>query len=173
MHEDLEGIPKKRTYRLAMATSALTLAAGLAAATATNASAASATRPSITDVWFAGNSGSGQESPYVMIEGSGFGSTYPSCSSDNNTSCGTYTNKGVVFVSQLYFTDDTNFEAGYSDSNGADCVGLTVFYWSDTEIIHEYGNSYGTFQHWYHATGDGFAVSVKGSLYGGTEDGLG
>ncbi|HWG28620.1 hypothetical protein [Actinospica sp.] len=163
----------KWTYRLGLTTSAVALAAGLAAATATNASAASTTRPSITDVWFSGNAGPGQESPYVTIDGSGFGSTYPSGSSDDNTSCGTYTNNGDVFGNQLYFTDDTDFEAGYSDSNSADCVGVTVFYWSDTQITLEFGNAYGTFQHWYLANGDGYAVTIKGSSYGGVVSGLG
>ena len=163
-------------YRLRLATSVLALAASLAAATAataTNASASSATRPSITTVRFTGNAGSGQESPYVVIDGSGFGSTYPSGTSDDSTGCGTYTNNGYVFGNRLYFTDDTNFEAGYSDSNGADCVGMTVFSWSDTEIVLVFGNAYGTYQHWYLANGDGYAVSVEGGIYGGTVNGLG
>jgi hypothetical protein len=162
----------KLSHRIGIAASAVTLAAGVAAASAGPAAADSATRPSITSVVFDGYGGNGQSSPYVILYGSGFGASAPAGSSDNTNSCGTYTADGNVYGNQLYFLDDNNFEAGYSDSNGDDCVGVSVYSWSDSEVILYFGNAYASYQHWYLSNGDGFAVSVKGGIFGGTVSGL-
>jgi hypothetical protein len=144
---------------------------GAAAATARPATA-SATQPSITSVSFTGASGSGVASPTITVTGSHFGSKAPAGTSDNSTSCGPYTANGDVYGSKLYFVDDTNFEAGFSNSSGATCVGIIVESWSGTKVVLQFGNAYGTFDHWYLSNGDGYAISVKNGIFGGTVSGL-
>src|SRR5580700_4433175 len=146
----------------------VTGAAGAAARPAT----ASAPQPSISSVSFTGASGSGVASPTITITGSHFGSKAPVGTSDNSTSCGPYTANGDVYGSKLYFADDTNFEAGYSNSSGATCIGIIVKSWSQTQVVLQFGNAYGTFDHWYLSNGDGYAISVKQGIYGGTISGL-
>lgn len=158
-----------------MAASVLTLATGLAATAAAPDAASAATsgaRPSITSVSFSGTSGSWVASPTITLTGSNFGATPPAGTSDNNTSCGGYTANGNVYGYQLYFLDDNNFEAGASNSGGADCVGISVVSWSDNQVVLQFGNAYGTFAHWYVANGDGYAISVNNGLFGGTVSGL-
>ena len=133
--------------------------------------AASASQPNITSVSFAGTAGPGVASPTVTITGSGFG-TAPKGTSDNNTSCGAYSANGKVYGTKLYFLDDANFEAGYSDSSGANCIGITVASWSPGKVVLAFGNAYGTFARWYLANGDGYALSLKNALWGGTVSGL-
>lgn len=156
---------------LAAATTA-SLALVIVPAAATGAARASAPRPSITAISFSGTHGPGVASPTITIIGSRFGSTAPSGTSDNTTSCGTYTANGKVYGGKLYFTDNANFEAGYSNSGGADCIGIIVVSWSATKVVLKFGNSYGSFDHWYLSNGDGFAVSVKTAIGGGTVSGL-
>jgi len=67
---------------------------------------------------------------------------------------------------------DANFEAGYSNSSGADCIGITVVSWSPTKVVLKFGNSYGSFAHWYLSNDDGYALSIKTALWGGTVSGL-
>jgi hypothetical protein len=134
--------------------------------------AASASQPSIASVSFSGTSGPGVASPTITITGSHFGTTAPKGTSDNSTNCGPYTANGDVYGTKLYFVDDTNFEAGYSDSSGANCVGIVVVSWSSTKVVLTFGNAYGTFDHWYLTNGDGFAISLKNGLWGGTVSGL-
>ena len=106
--------------------SAATAALALAAVPALTASAAaaSAPRPGISSVSFTGTHGPGVASPTITITGSRFGTTPPPGTSDSSTSCGAYTANGEVYGSKLYFADDANFEAGFSSSSGADCVGV-------------------------------------------------
>ncbi len=86
--------------------------------------------------------------------------------------CGPYTANGEVYGGKLYFTDDANFEAGFSNSGGADCVGIIVVSWSSTKVVLRFGNAYGTFDHWYLTNGDGYAISIKSAIWGGTVSGL-
>jgi hypothetical protein len=147
--------------------------ANAASKTATGAGAlSSAPQPSISSVSFSGTSGSGVASPTITITGSHFGSSAPAGTSDDSTSCGPYTANGDVYGNKLYFVDDTNFEAGYSNSSGATCVGIIVDSWSATQVVLQFGNAYGTFDHWYLSNGDGYAISLKNGLWGGTVSGL-
>ncbi len=165
---------KPARWRPAAAMLAATAALALATIPALTASAArvSAPRPGISSVTFSGTHGPGVASPAITITGSGFGTTAPSGTSDNTTSCGPYTANGDVYGNKLYFTDDANFEAGFSNSSGADCVGIIVVSWSSTKVVLKFGNAYGTFDHWYLSNGDGYALSVKTALWGGTVSGL-
>jgi hypothetical protein len=155
---------------LAAATAAVALAT--VPALAASAARASAPRPSIASVSFSGTHGPGVPSPTITITGSQFGATAPTGTSDNTTGCGPYTANGKVYGSKLYVTDDANFEAGFSNSGGADCVGMIVVSWSPTKVVLQFGNAYGTFDHWYLTNGDGYALSVKSALWGGTVSGL-
>ena len=154
----------------AAATAALALAT--VPALAASAALASAPQPGISSVSFTGAHGPGMASPTITITGSGFGASPPSGTSDNTTSCGPYTANGKVYGSKLYLTDDANFEAGFSNSSGANCVGIIVVSWSTTKVVLKFGNAYGTFDHWYLTNGDGYAISVKAALWGGTVTGL-
>jgi len=132
---------------------------------------ASSVRPGISSVSFSGVAGAGKASPTITITGSHFG-VAPSGTSDNSTSCGGYTANGDVYGTKLYFVDSGNFEAGHSDSTGADCVGVIVDSWTTSQIVLSFGNAYGSFAHWYLSNGDGFAISVKGTLWDGSVSGL-
>jgi hypothetical protein len=155
---------------------AVLAAAALALATvpafAASAARVSAPRPNISSVSFSGTHSPGVASPTITLTGSQFGATPPSGTSDNTTSCGPYTANGKVYGSKLYFLDDANFEAGFSNSGGADCVGIIVVSWTSTRVVLRFGNAYGTFDHWYLTNGDGYALSVKNALWGGTVSGL-
>ena len=155
---------------LAATTAALALAA--VPALAASATLASAPRPGISKVSFRGTHGPGVASPKITITGSNFGTTAPPGTSDNTTSCGPYTANGDVYGSKLYFTDDANFEAGFSNSSGADCIGIIVKSWSTTKVVLKFGNAYGTFDHWFLTNGDGYAISIKSAIWGGTVSGL-
>ena len=169
---------KPARWRPATAVLAAAAAAAVAIALATvpaltaSAARASAPRPSIFSVSFSGTHGPGVASPTITITGTQFGASAPAGTSDNTTSCGAYTANGKVYGSKLYFTDDANFEAGFSNSGGADCVGIIVVSWSPTKVVLQFGNAYGTFDHWYLSNGDGYALSVKTALWGGTVSGL-
>lgn len=148
------------------------MAGAVMAAITGTAIAASASPPGITSVSFSGTAGSGVASPTVTLTGSGFGKTAPTGTSDNSTSCGPYTANGDVYGGKLYFADDGNFEAGYSSSSGANCIGLIVVSWSSTKVVLQFGNAYGTFAYWYLSNGDGYAISIKSAIWGGTVSGL-
>lgn len=167
---------KPARWRAAAAVLAAAVTTALALATvpafAASAALASAQRPDISSVSFTGTSGPGVASPTITITGSRFGATPPSGTSDNSTSCGPYTANGKVYGNKLYFADDANFEAGFSNSSGADCVGISVVSWSSTKVVLQFGNAYGTFDHWYLSNGDGYAISIKSSIWGGTVGGL-
>jgi hypothetical protein len=158
-------------FKTILAKGAVVTGAALATVLST-AVAASASQPNITSVSFAGTAGPGVASPTVTITGSGFGATAPKGTSDNTTSCGAYSANGKVYGAKLYFLDDANFEAGYSDSSGANCIGITVVSWSPGKVVLTFGNAYGTFARWYLANGDGYALSIKNALWGGTVSGL-
>ncbi|KOV58145.1 hypothetical protein [Streptomyces sp. MMG1121] len=161
-------------HRLALTATALALTAGLTAtaAHAQASTAAAAAQPSITSVSFSGTHGPGVASPTITVNGSGFGATPPAGTNNNVTSCGTYTNNGNAYANQVYFIDDNNFEAGYSDSNGANCIGVSVISWSSNQVVLRFGNAYGSFAHWYLSNGDGYALSVDNGIFGGTVSGL-
>ena len=152
----------------AIAALALATAPAVTAATAR----AAAVRPSISAISFSGTHGPGVASPTVTITGTHFGAAAPPGTSNAVTSCGTYTANGKVYGSKLYFTDNANFEAGFSTSSSADCIGIIVVSWSATKVVLKFGNSYGSFDHWFLSNGDGFAVSMKTAIGGGTVSGL-
>jgi hypothetical protein len=154
-----------------LARGAVVTAAALATIIGT-AVAASASQPNITAVAFAGTAGPGVASPTVTITGSGFGATAPKGTSDTSTSCGAYPGNGDVYGTKLYFLDDANFEAGYRDSSGANCIGIAVVSWSASKVVLKFGTAYGTFARWYLANGDSYALSIKNALWGGTVSGL-
>ncbi|MER6767070.1 MULTISPECIES: hypothetical protein [Amycolatopsis] len=163
------------SQKAGMVASALTLTTGLATSTAVAApsAASAATRPSIASVSFSGSGGSGVASPTITLTGSGFGAAPPPSTPDNVTSCGTYTNNGFVFGNQFHFLDDNNFEAGASNPDGsANCIGIIPLSWNDSQVVLRFGNAYGTFAHWYLSNGDGYAISAKDGLFGGTVSGL-
>ena len=163
---------RRRAKAAVLAAAAAALALATVPALAASAAQASAPQPSIASVSFTGTHGPGMASPVITITGTNFGATAPAGTSDNTTSCGTYTANGKVYGNKLYFTDDANFEAGFSNSGGADCVGIIVMSWSPAKIVLQFGNAYGTFDHWFLTNGDGYALSVKTALWGGTVSGL-
>jgi hypothetical protein len=140
--------PARRCAKAAVLAAA-TAALALATIPALTASAArvSAPRPSISSVSFSGTHGPGVASPTITVTGSGFGASAPAGTSDNTTSCGPYTANGKVYGGKLYFTGDANFEAGFSNSGGADCVGIIAVSWSPAKVVLQFGNAYGTFDH--------------------------
>jgi len=162
-----------RPMAAVLATAAI---AALALATVPAVSASTAhravARPSISTISFSGTQGPGVASPTVTITGSRFGAAAPPGTPNGTTSCGTYTANGDVYGGKLYFTANAHFEAGYSNSSSADCIGIIVVSWSATKVVLKFGNSYGSFDHWYLSNGDGFAVSIKTAIGGGTVSGL-
>lgn len=132
---------------------------------------ASASQPAITAVSFSGASGPGVALLTITIAGAGFGATGPEGTSDNSTSCGAYTANGNVYGTKLYFLDDANFEAGYSDRSGANCTGIVVS-WSPAKVVLKFGNAYGALARWHLINGDGYAFSIKNAPWGGTVSGL-
>jgi hypothetical protein len=167
---------KPTRWRLIAVVLAAAAAAAVALATVpaftASAALAAAPRPSITSVSFSGTHGPGVASPAITITGSHFGATAPPGTPDGTTACGTYVANGDVYLGKLYFTDDANFEAGFSNSSGADCIGIIVVSWSSTKVVLKFGNSYGSFAHWYLTNGDGYALSIKNALWGGAVSGL-
>jgi hypothetical protein len=163
---------KPARWRPAAAVLAAALSLATIPALAASASRVSAPRPSISSVSFSGTHGPGVASPTITVTGSQFGATAPAGTSDNTTSCGPYTANGKVYSGKLYVTDDANFEAGFSNSGGANCVGIIVVSWSPTKVVLQFGNAYGTFDHWYLTNGDGYALSIKTAIWGGTVSGL-
>jgi hypothetical protein len=139
---------------------------------ATNAPAAPVVQPNITSVSFSGPSGPGVGSPTITVTGNNFGTAAPRGTSDSVTGCGTYTANGKVYGSKLYFTANANFEAGYSNANGPNCIGIIVKSWSQNRVVLKFGNAYGGFAHWYLNNGDPYAISVKTALWGGLVSGL-
>ncbi len=137
-----------------------------------SAVAASAAQPAIKTVTFSGVAGPNEPSPTVTVTGSRFGATPPAGTSDNVTTCGTYSANGEVFKNKLYFVDDGNFEAGYSDSSGANCIGIIIDSWSTRKIVFHFGEAYGSFTNWFLSNGDGFAISIKNAIWGGSVSGL-
>lgn len=137
-----------------------------------NAAPTVAARPSITSVSFTGTAGPNVASPVITLRGTSFGATAPAGTVNNVTSCGTYVKNGNVYGSSVYFTANKNFEAGFSDASGADCIGITVVAWHDTKVVLKFGTSYGGFAHWYLNNGDGFAISINTALWGGSVAGL-
>ena len=163
-----------RPMAAALAAAATIAGVALATVPAFSASAAPAAppRPSLSSVSFSGTHGPGVPSPTITITGSQLGTKAPPGTSNATTSCGPYTANGKVYLGKLYFTDDANFEAGYSNSADADCIGIIVVSWSQTKVVLQFGNSYGSFAHWYLTNGDGYALSLKTALWGGAVSGL-
>ena len=134
--------------------------------------ASAAQRPAIASVTFSGTAGPNQASPTITITGTQFGNRPPRGNDNSTTSCGPYAANGKLYGSKLYFQDNGNFEAGFGTPPTGDCVGIIVVSWSSTQVVLQFGNSYGGFDHWYLSNGDGFAISIKTALWGGTVSGL-
>jgi hypothetical protein len=149
------------------------LAGGAVAAIAAGAINTAAPRPSISSVSFSGLAGSNHASPTLTVTGVRFGANPPAGVPDSVTSCGTYAANGNVYGNRLYFEDDRNFEAGNgSSASTGDCVGIIVVSWTSTKVVLKFGNSYGGFDHWFLSNGDGYAISIKTGIFGGTVTGL-
>ena len=160
------------TVGIAAATVAGVAAAASASQPGVSSPGAATSRPGISKVSFSGTQGSGVASPKITITGSHFGATAPKGTPHHATSCGHFTANGDVFGNKLYFTDDANFEAGFSSSSGADCIGIKVVSWSNKKVVLKFGNAYGTFDHWFLTNGDGYAISIKSAIWGGSVSGL-
>jgi hypothetical protein len=169
-----------RPTRWRLKAAVLTAAAAAAAVTpatvpvlTASAALASAPRPSISSVSFTGTTAPAwprRRSPSPAPTSVSRPRQGPRT---NTTSCGPYTANRKVYSNKLYFTDDANFEAGFSTSGGADCAGIIVVSWSPAKVVLQFGNAYGTFDHRYLTNGDGYAISVKTTLWGGAVSGLG
>jgi len=110
-------------------------------------------------------------SPKVTVTGSNFGSE-PVGVSDNNNSCGRYTNNGYDFGPNFTFDDPGNFTAGSGTPPSGTCVGIIVTSWSATQIVFVFGNAYNSFDHWYLTDGDKYVLSIKGVQASGQVGGL-
>jgi hypothetical protein len=137
------------------------------------ASAATAAQPGISSVKFSGTEGQFAASPTITIRGAGFGAQ-PSGTNNDDTQCGPFPDNGEVFRNKLYFSDNGNFEAGYSTATGANCIGIKLVTWTTSKIVFTFGWAYNqSFDgRWYLMNGDGYAVSVKGAIWGGLVTGL-
>jgi len=115
--------------------------------------------------------GPGAPSPEITITRSRFGTTAPAGTSDNTTGYGPCTANGKVYGTNLYFTDDATFEAGFSNSSGADYVGIVEVLEPDKGRP-EVRQRLGIFNHWYLTNSDRYALSIKTAIWGGTVTGL-
>jgi hypothetical protein len=140
---------------------AAVLASGL-----TPAEAAPASPPSISGVVFTGNT----QAPIITISGFGFGANPPKAYPANQTSCGTYTDNGDWFgKTGSWFLDNTNtWQAGRGSAlKNGNCIGVIVTSWTAQQVVFQFGNAYGTFDHWTVDDCDNYVLEIKGSLWGG------
>jgi hypothetical protein len=100
--------------------------------------------------------------PTITVNGAGFG-PQPAGTPWNDTPCGSYTDNGRDYGTQLSFLDPGAFAAG----NGS-CVGIKVVSWSPTRVVFRFGNSYHSFDHWYVTAGDPYEITVNGHKFTGT-----
>jgi hypothetical protein len=139
--------------------------------------------PVINSVTFLGSNGCcPSATPTVTVTGSGFGASPPAGSSNDVTSCGTYTNNGSDYGDAFKVSDthgppvsDTWLAGSGTPPTGA-CVGLRVSSWSDTSIVFDFGgtgSAFDTFDDWYLANGDSFTLTVEGTSSTVTVSGLG
>jgi hypothetical protein len=131
-------------------------APALASARPDGADTAAAT-PVITSVTFSTGSAQGSPTPLVTIKGSGLGSGCFGVTPGYD---------GLDFGSNLWFSDNGLFQAGFGQSSGGNCIGLVVWKYSSTQIQYGFGVVYGgTLQ--IHS-GDSYTVNVKGVKTSGT-----
>jgi hypothetical protein len=172
-HRKLRG--SKRIRYLAITVGGLAISCALVSSLTGTAGAAPRalnSPPLISSVSFKGTEGPGEPSPTITLTGFHFGAKAPVGTPDNENGCGAYTANGDVYGIRLYFTDDKNFEAGFSDINGPNCVGIIVKSWSMRKVVLMFGNAYGSFAHWYLSNGDGYAISIRGAIWGSKVRGL-
>jgi len=150
------------------------LGTAAAAAAAQRSYAGSVTHPgmapdlTVTHVFFLGTT----PQPWVVIVGNGFGSK-PAGQSDDNNSCGQYTNNGDVFGEAFYFTDVGNFTAGAGAPGNSTCVGIVVELWTQHLIVFRFGSAYDSFDRWYVANDDQYQITLLGIVAAtGTVSGL-
>ncbi|HLZ08756.1 MAG TPA: hypothetical protein VKT80_09235 [Chloroflexota bacterium] len=119
----------------------------------------------VSGVVFTGSS----SAPTITVTGSGFGTRAPIGYPNNSTGCGAYTNNGDVYGKNgLWFLDDTHvWQAGEGKPPAANCIGLIVQSWSPTQVVFQFGDAYGTFDHWTADPGDNFVIDLKGYFWGG------
>jgi hypothetical protein len=125
----------------------------------------------VTGVTFSGPDSSATP-PTVTITGTGFGAK-PKGTSDDSNSCGTYSDNGDTYKTNLSFYEDHwNWEAGYSSAGTTSCIGIIVTTWKADKIVFTFGDAYGTSVNWVVSNTDNYAVAVKGYLWGGLVSGL-
>lgn len=120
--------------------------------------------PAITAVRFTGTSAA----PTVIISGQGFGTSAPTGTPNNTTSCGGYASNGDDYGTNLWFIDNGNFSAGAGTSPKGSCIGITVLSWSDNQVTYQFGDAYNSFDHWYISSGDQYTLSLDGVPYSAT-----
>ena len=133
--------------------------------------------PAITGVSFSGTDACcNGSSPTVTVSGSGFGAEPPSGQDDSVTGCGTYAGNGDAYGDQFYVDDshgaNDGWEAGRGVPPNANCVGVVVVSWSDTQVVYRFGSSYDSFANWYLSNGDTFTQHLEGASFTGTVAGL-
>ncbi len=146
--------------------------AGTAGATTKPSTSASGGPAKILSVSFSGIQGASKAAPTITVTGTNFGASAPAGTSDNSNPCGNYTANGDVYGSELYFSENKNFVAGYSYSGGVACMGIIVRSWSNSKVVLQFGNAYDTGTHWYLRNGYGYAISIKSGIWGGKVAGL-
>ncbi len=155
-------------------------------APSTTTTTAPANAPRITSVTTTGT----VAAPLITVIGKGFGSVPPPLPvSDVSTiqGCPTISSGGAPgfdYGSNLYVTDlkaavgSSMWTAGQYTTTGeaqADCVGLVIVSWSDTQITFTYGNVYDhniPANHYVLTNGDPLKVVVKGATFTTTVAGL-
>jgi hypothetical protein len=100
----------------------------------------------------------------VTVLGGGFGAKPTNGVADTTLSNCSGIFSGTVYPDgELWFEDTTaSFSGGaYSGGHLGNCIGLNIEAWAGGKVVFKLGNFYGTNTADL-ATGDGFAVSVKG-----------
>lgn len=150
--------------RLAVGGLLVVLVMAAMAAVLTGGASAATTRY-VTSVVFTGTSAA----PTITVNGVGFGSTAPTSYPANVTSCGTYTDNGRWYgANGLWFFDDAHlWQAGKGTGTSGNCIGIKLVSWASTKVVFNFGNAYGSFDHWTADATDNYVLDLKGFLWGG------
>lgn len=137
----------------------------VALATASPRAGLGPTIPVMDSVVFTGNSAA----PTITVNGSKFGANPPTAYPAGTTSCGTYVDNGSWYGAYgLWFIDNTHYwQAGKGNASGGNCIGIKLVSWTRTQVVFQFGNAYGSFDHWTVDQGDNFVVALKSQFYGG------
>ncbi len=106
------------------------------------------------------------DDPQVTVKGLGFGSNPPTGYSANDTACGDYSDNGDWYANNLAFDDISEFwQAGQGTAaSNANCVGIIIDSWSNTKIVFQFGDAYGS-NGWFVDSGDQFTLQVNNFAY--------